>query len=32
LPAAAALEDLAIPSAYRIYETVSKSIDTKGGE
>lgn len=32
LPAAAALEDLAIPSADRIYETVKKSIDSRGGE
>jgi acetoin:2,6-dichlorophenolindophenol oxidoreductase subunit beta len=27
LPAAASLEDLAIPSADRIYETISKSVD-----
>jgi pyruvate dehydrogenase E1 component beta subunit len=31
LPAAAALEDLAIPSVDRIYETVSKGIDSGGG-
>ena len=31
LPAAAALEDLAIPSADRIYETIAKAIDTRGG-
>ncbi|MGQ0849321.1 MAG: alpha-ketoacid dehydrogenase subunit beta [Actinomycetota bacterium] len=30
LPAAAALEDLALPSAERIYETVSKSVDSAG--
>ncbi len=30
LPAAAALEDLAMPSADRIYETVSKAIDSGG--
>lgn len=28
LPSAAALEDLAMPSAERVYETVSKAIDT----
>jgi pyruvate dehydrogenase E1 component beta subunit len=31
LPAAAALEDLAMPSADRIYETVSKSVETRSG-
>jgi pyruvate dehydrogenase E1 component beta subunit len=31
LPAAAALEDLAIPSVDRIYETVCKSVDAGGG-
>jgi pyruvate dehydrogenase E1 component beta subunit len=31
LPAAAALEDLAIPSADRIYETVVKTVDGGGG-
>lgn len=31
LPAAAALEDLAIPSADRIYETVLKSVDSAEG-
>ncbi len=31
LPAAAALEDLALPSADRIYQTVSKAIDTRSG-
>jgi pyruvate dehydrogenase E1 component beta subunit len=31
LPAAAALEDMAMPSADRIYETVVKSIDSRGG-
>jgi pyruvate/2-oxoglutarate/acetoin dehydrogenase E1 component len=31
LPAAAALEDLAMPSADRIYETVAKSIDVGSG-
>jgi pyruvate dehydrogenase E1 component beta subunit len=31
LPAAAALEDLAMPSADRIYETVAKSVEAGGG-
>jgi pyruvate dehydrogenase E1 component beta subunit len=31
LPAAASLEDLAMPSADRIYETVSKSVETRSG-
>lgn len=31
LPAAAALEDLAIPSVQRIYETVAKSVDSGAG-
>jgi acetoin:2,6-dichlorophenolindophenol oxidoreductase subunit beta len=31
LPAAAALEDLALPSADRIYETVAKSVDLGSG-
>jgi pyruvate/2-oxoglutarate/acetoin dehydrogenase E1 component len=31
LPAAASLEDLALPSADRIYETVSKSVETRTG-
>jgi pyruvate dehydrogenase E1 component beta subunit len=31
LPAAASLEDLALPSADRIYETVSKSVETRSG-
>jgi pyruvate dehydrogenase E1 component beta subunit len=31
LPAAASLEDLAIPSSQRIYETVSKTVDTRSG-
>ena len=31
LPAAAALEDLAMPSANRIYETVSKSVEAGSG-
>jgi pyruvate/2-oxoglutarate/acetoin dehydrogenase E1 component len=31
LPAAASLEDLALPSAERIYETVSKSVETRSG-
>ncbi|HET9312213.1 MAG TPA: alpha-ketoacid dehydrogenase subunit beta [Actinomycetota bacterium] len=31
LPAAASLEDLALPSADRIYETVHKSVDAGGG-
>ena len=31
LPAAAALEDLALPSADRIYETVAKSVETRSG-
>jgi pyruvate dehydrogenase E1 component beta subunit len=31
LPAAAALEDLAIPSVDRIYETICKSVDAGGG-
>ncbi len=31
LPAAAALEDLAMPSAHRIYVTVSKSIESRSG-
>jgi pyruvate dehydrogenase E1 component beta subunit len=31
LPAAAALEDLALPSTDRIYETVHKSVDAGGG-
>ncbi len=31
LPAAAALEDLAIPSVDRIYETIAKSLDARGG-
>jgi len=31
LPAAAALEDLAMPSVDRIFETVSKSVDTRSG-
>jgi pyruvate dehydrogenase E1 component beta subunit len=31
LPAAATLEDLALPSADRIYETVAKSVDTGSG-
>jgi hypothetical protein len=31
LPAAAALEDLAIPAVNRIYETVLKSVDGPGG-
>lgn len=31
LPAAASLEDLAIPSVDRIYETVLKSVDSAGG-
>jgi acetoin:2,6-dichlorophenolindophenol oxidoreductase subunit beta len=30
LPSAASLEDLAIPSVQRIYETVSKSVDSAG--
>jgi pyruvate dehydrogenase E1 component beta subunit len=29
LPSAAALEDLAMPSVTRIYDTVSKSIDSR---
>jgi pyruvate dehydrogenase E1 component beta subunit len=31
LPAAASLEDLAMPSVDRIYETVSKSVETRSG-
>jgi pyruvate dehydrogenase E1 component beta subunit len=31
LPAAASLEDFALPSADRIYETVSKSVETRTG-
>jgi len=31
LPAAAALEDLALPSVDRIYETIAKALDTRGG-
>ena len=31
LPAAASLEDLALPSADRIYETVFKSVETRSG-
>ncbi|MEX0946812.1 MAG: transketolase C-terminal domain-containing protein, partial [Acidimicrobiia bacterium] len=31
LPAAAALEDLALPSAERIYQTVSKAVDSGSG-
>lgn len=31
LPAAASLEDLALPSADRIYETVAKSVETRSG-
>jgi len=31
LPAAASLEDLALPSADRIYETVSKSVESRSG-
>ena len=31
LPAAASLEDLALPSADRIYETVSKSVEPRSG-
>jgi pyruvate dehydrogenase E1 component beta subunit len=31
LPAAAALEDLAIPSVDRIYETVAKAVDSRSG-
>jgi acetoin:2,6-dichlorophenolindophenol oxidoreductase subunit beta len=31
LPAAASLEDLALPSADRIYETVSKSVEKRSG-
>ena len=31
LPAAAALEDLAMPSVERIYETVAKSVETRSG-
>lgn len=31
LPAAAALEDMAIPAVNRIYETVLKSVDSPGG-
>ena len=31
LPAAASLEDLAIPSAERVYETVAKAIDSRSG-
>jgi pyruvate dehydrogenase E1 component beta subunit len=31
LPAAASLEDLAIPSSDRIYETIAKSLDARGG-
>jgi pyruvate dehydrogenase E1 component beta subunit len=31
LPAAAALEDLAMPSADRIYETVCKALESGGG-
>jgi pyruvate dehydrogenase E1 component beta subunit len=31
LPAAAALEDLALPSVDRIYETVAKAVDAPGG-
>jgi acetoin:2,6-dichlorophenolindophenol oxidoreductase subunit beta len=31
LPAAAALEDLAMPSVDRIYETVAKSVETRSG-
>ena len=31
LPAAAALEDMALPSADRIYETIAKSVDRGGG-
>ncbi|HSM01300.1 MAG TPA: alpha-ketoacid dehydrogenase subunit beta [Acidimicrobiia bacterium] len=30
LPAAAALEDMALPSVDRIYETIAKSIDSRG--
>jgi hypothetical protein len=31
LPAAASLEDLALPSVDRIYETIAKSVDSGGG-
>jgi len=31
LPAAAALEDLALPSVDRIYETIAKAVDAPGG-
>ena len=31
LPSAAALEDLALPSVDRIYETVAKSVDAGSG-